>query len=796
MNAALRSVRALSRHWTLTLISAFSLSIAMALGIVALSVSNTFLFLPAPGRDPGRLVTIHYHAPGDPTEQPSYVDYQYLRQHNHVFTDIAGAPNSIGLIDDFNFEGGDVKLSIRPVSENYFAVLGTRPFLGRLLAPGDDRSKTSIAVMTYSCWRRLGSDRNIVGKVIGGNTIVGVASREFTGGFYGFNGDLFSPLGISGDDPSWTRRDGRRLALIARLKPGIERSQAQAEMTALSAQLASAYPQEDKGRSAVVARATLLPPDALSAAEWMTAVLMVLVLLVLLIACANVSNLLLAVAVTRRRQAAIKLALGADRGRLIREFLAESTVLCVLSGLAGFGIAAAFIARFATFSFAFPMYGDFSFSLHLRLDATVILFALVLTAIASLATGIAPALYASSPSLAQMLGGEVAAGSVRKGRQRSALLIVEVAVATLVLVGVGLCQRNIYNLRHSDLGFAARNLVTVTVHLKSEGYEEARGKAFYRTLRSAVSAIPGVEAVSLASDIPLFGAMPVPVRPPGGGDPISIRHTTVDSDYFATFGIPILAGRGFNATDHEKSPSVTVINRKMADEFFPGQDPLGRTISAGEPARTFTVVGVAGNGKYVDIDEAPGPFLYYALSQNYQEGVDVVARTHGNPNLWVKPLARSLTALGLKIMIRPVTLEGWMNLTLLPQRLAAGCVGALSALGLLLAVIGLFGAISYSVSERKKELGIRVALGARPGQLLQMLLRQTLVLAGTGVAIGLALGIAGTLVFRSQLYGIGALEWTVLLPVGIAMLGVSTVVAWWSARPWVRVDPMEAIRHT
>ena len=522
--------------------------------------------------------------PGNPTEQISYPDFEYFRQHNHVFTDIAGAPNSIGLVDDFDYEGRDVKLSTRPVSENYFAVLGLRPFLGRLLAPGDDRSKSSIAVMTYSCWRRLGSDRNVVGKVIAGNTIVGVAPKEFTGGFYGFNGDLFNSLGISGTDPSWTRRDGQRLALVARLKPGIERSQAQAEMTALSAQLASAYPQDDKGRYAVVARASLLPPDALVNAQWMTAILLFLALLVLLIACANVSNLLLAVAVARRRQAAIKLALGANRGRLIREFLAESTALCALSGLLGYGIAAAFIGRFSTFSFAFPMYGDFSFSLHLRLDATVIAFALVLTAIASLVTGIAPALYASSPSLAQMLGGEAVAGSVRKGRQRNLLLFAEVAVATMVLVGVGLCLRNIYNLRHADLGFSARNLVTVTLRLQSEGYEAARGKAFYQTLRNSVSAIPGVESVTLASNIPLLGAMPIPVQPPGAGKPISVLHTTVDSDYFATFGIRILAGRVFDSTDHSKSPLVTVINHKMAEEFFPGQDPIGRTISAGEPA--------------------------------------------------------------------------------------------------------------------------------------------------------------------------------------------------------------------
>jgi len=767
----------------------------MAVGIVGLSVSNTILVLPPAAPEPSRLVTVYVRSASNPIDQVSYLDYQYYRDNNHVFADLAAAPNSISLNEDFNFEGRDVKVITRPVSGNYFAVMGIRPYLGRLFSLGDDESNAHVAVMTWSCWKRLGSDPKIVGKVLAKYTIIGVTPKEFTGSFYGLNGDLFTTLGEHDNNTAWlTQRGVRRLFLIARLKPGITRHQAQAEMAALSGQLASAYPKDDTGRTAVVTRAALLPPDAIPTAELMSAVLMLLVLLVLLIACANVANLLLAIAVGRRQEAAIKLALGAPRGRLIREFLQESTLLCVTSTVLGYCIAAAAVARYSDVTIAFPMFGAFSFGLNLRLDATVVSFTVLLMLVAILATGLAPALYASSPGLAQVLSGEMMVGGTRKAVRRNALIITQVAVCTLVLVGMGLCQRNLYNLRHIDPGFSG-NLVAVTVYLEGEGYSEVRGKEFYQTLRRTASALPGVESVSLAWDLPLFGASEVPVQLPDSLKTVPIAHTVVDGDYFASFGIRILAGRAFNSTDRESSPEVAVINHKMADMFWPGRDPVGRTINAGEPAQKYTVVGVAADSKYLDLDEPARPFLYYALSQHYRGGINVVARTRSDPRLWVEPFAHALRGLGLKIMIQPVTAQNWINLGLLTERITAGCVAVLSALGLLLAIFGLFGAISYSVSERKKELGIRVALGARPWQLLEMILRQTMFTAGAGVAIGILLGVGATILFRSQFYGIGAVEWTVLLPVGIAMMVVSLLTAYFSAKPWIAIHPMEAVRH-
>ena len=795
MIRAIRSLRVLRRQWKLSLIAALSLSIAMALGVLSLSVLNTFLLLPPSGAAPDRLVMIYAQGPGKPLDQISYPDYKYFRDNNRVFTDIAAAPDSIGFRESKD-KNHEIKVLSRPVSSNYFAVLGLRPFLGRLFGPGDDQTKTPIAVMTYTCWKRLGADPKIVGKTIAGRTIVGITGREFTGSLFGLNGDLLEPLFANDNNPLWrTERDARRLFLLARLKPGVSRRQAQADLEALSGQLASAYPKDDKGRIAVLTRATLLPPDLIQPAELITGLLTAIVLLVLLIACANVANLLLAVAAGRRQEAAIKLALGVSRRRLIREFLRESTAICVVSGAVGYGLAALAIARWSNLSIPLPMVGAIPLAFNFHLDATVAGFTVLLMLIAILATGLAPALYASSPGLAQILSGEIVAGGKGKRRWRSALVVVQVAVSTLVLVGMGLCQRSLHNLRHADPGFSARNLVGMTIYPGQEGYSEPRAKELYGNLRRSVSALPGVEAVTLASNLPLVGLSQTPVQFAGEDKKISIGSIVVDTDFFSTFRYRILDGRVFNSSDREGGVDALVINRKMAETFWPGREAVGQSVLTGDPARRGVVVGVVNDGKYGDLDEATQPFLYYALSQHYQDSINIVARTAGDPSLWVEPLARVMRNAGIASVFRPQTFDNWINLTLTGERMAAAAVAALSALGLLLAVVGLFGAISYSVSERRKELGIRVALGARPWQLLKMILRQTLSIVGAGVVIGLLLGIGAAVLLRSEFYRISAVEWTVLAPVAVAMLAVSLVVAWLSARSWIRIDPMEAVRH-
>ena len=798
MIPAIRSLRVLGRHWKLSAIAVFSLSIAMVLGILSLSISNTALLLPLAAPQPDRLVMIYAHAPEDAIAGISYPDYEYYRSNNHVFTDISAVPTEINVQADLDPDKHEeVRAVTRPISDRYFEVLGIRPYIGRLFAPGDDDSKSSLAVLTYFGWRRLGADPKIVGKQVIGRTVIGVAPPSFTGSFYGVEGDLLTPLGNSDDDIRLrARRDKRRFRLLARLKPGISRLQAQAEIEALSGQLASAYPKEDKGVVTIVTRATLLPPDALPNAELMVSFLMALVLLVLLIASTNVANLLLAMAVGRRQEAAIKLALGASRGRLIREFMRESAILCTISAALGYLAADALITRYSSVTIQLPSFGTYTIGLNLRLDATVAAFTLALTLLAILATGLAPALYASSPGLAQMLAGEIAVGGRRKHALRSALVAVQVAVCTLVLVGMGLCQRSIYNLRHVDPGFSARNLISFQVFPQTEDAADAKTKALFESVRTAIASVAGVESASLATNVPLlYCCNQVPVQFSDGGKKIAVEQTAVDDKYFSTLGIRILSGRVFNSGDRANSPEVVVVNRKMADMLWPGKAAVGNTILAGDPARQALVVGVVADGKYESLDEDFRPCIYYSFSQHFQSQSTLVARTKGNPHLWVGPLSRAAQGAGMRAFLTPVTYDRWGDVSLIAERYAAAGVAGLSGLGLLLAVLGLFGTISYSVSERKKELGIRVALGARPWQLLQLVLRQTLVTAGTAVAAGIALGVVATILLRSQFYGIGAVEWTVLAPVSITMLGISLLIAYLAARAWITVDPMEALRH-
>jgi predicted permease len=789
----MRAARIFGKHWKLTFIAVFSLSAAMALGVIAISVSNTFLFLPLAAPEPDRLVTIYSHSPTEDIAHVSYPDYEYFRAHNDIFTDIAAAPGSISVTIDPKFGPGNVKVISRPVSPNYFSVLGLKPHLGRLFTDSDDQGDTHAALMTFNCWTRLGSDPNVIGKKLSGNTIVGVLPKSYSGSIFGIDGDLITLMSEANAQPNWkTNREIRPLILTARLKPGVSLRRAQTEMSVLAGRLATAFPKDDKNREVTVLHATLLPPDGIPTARLMLGVLILVALLVLLIACANVANLLLAVAIGRRQEAAIKLALGAQRSRLILDFLKESSILSVASGTIGYGLAAFLIHHYPEISIAVPTVGPVTFGANLHLDATVWAFTAALMLIAIFATGLAPAFYASAPRLAGILGGEAAVGGTGKSTRRNILVIVQVAICTLVLVGMGLAERSLYNLRHLDPGFSERNLVAMSVF--SAELSNTDVKKVFAALREKILATPGVQSVTFAESLPLFGGEFEAMSVPGREKPQRVRHSIVDGDFFETLGIRLLSGRTFNSADRTGAPEAVIINQKLAETFFPAENPLGKAILIGATLHKAVVVGVAANSKYEEINEEQSPFAYYAMTQHDIGFVNIATRTRGDPKLWITPLASAMRDLHLTVL-DPVTYDHWLDLTLFIERLIAGCAEALSSLGLLLAGIGLFGAISYSVSERRKELSIRVALGARPSHLLGMILRQAFLIAGIGVAIGMALGVSATMLLRSQFYGIAAVEFAVIVPVGAAMLAVSVLVAYLSARPWLLIDPMEAIRH-
>jgi predicted permease len=793
------SFRSILKNWKLSAVAAFSLTVAMALGVVGFAIANSALFRLPAAKNASELFQIYTGTPRARVQSISYPDYEYYRDHNRSFSDIAAYPFSID-VQALRFENRMQLAVACQVSDNYFSTMGIRPVLGRVFERGDDRRNTPLAVMTYAGWLRWNRDPNIIGKQMKLNqatmTIIGVAPQGFTGPLFGFAADLVTNFWDRTEEEN--SRETSRLTLLGRLRPGVTRDQARADLQGLSGQLARDFPKQDGHHVADFIPATALPPDSVAAARLASALLAIIIVFILLIACANAANLLLAIATGRRREALIKLALGATRARLIREFLVETAVLCAISAVCGFGLAWLVLARISDFKTAIPGMGLFRIAADLHPDWVVVAASAVMVTIACAGTGIAPALYGSSVSVAGALSGETAVGGTRKGIIRNALVIVQVAVSTLVLVGVALCFRSLQNLRHVDTGFSARNLVGIQFRLEREDASEAKARVVYSTLRESASKIAGVEAISLAEGMPMqVGGSWNEIR---AGDPshplVGMRGAVVDGDYFATAGIRLLEGRTFDASDLATGREVTIVSREAARRLGPGADLVGRTITFADGKRTARVIGIATDVKVQDLDEATQPLMYFALSQHFTPFVTLIARTRGDPRLWGPGLERAAREAGAWLPLPPATIGDVMDLSLVTQIWIFECVAGLSTLALFLAVLGLFGAVSYSVGERKRELGIRVALGALPSHLLKMILGQTLAVVGAGVAVGLGLGIAASTLLRSQFYGVHRVEWLALAPVAIAMTLVACAIAHFAARAAVHADPMDTLWHS
>jgi putative ABC transport system permease protein len=812
------AVRILAKNWKLAATATFSLAVAMALATVGLGVANGVLFRPPVAAHPENLVEIIASTPSSNVENFSYAEYAYFRDHAQSFDALAAFPYQISkapLVLGDQRDTGMTEL----VSDNYFQALGLSPAMGELFHSGADASRAPLAVLSYSRWKRWGADREIVGKSVVVNshavTIVGVAPEKFTGTAFGFGVDVIESLGTQAafSDPHFfTDSQNRWLILIGRLKPGVSRERGAAEMRALSAQLAADHPDTNKDRVAVVSTVSVLPPDSRSAGVLIAGLLVAIVLLVLLIACANVANLLLGLGTGRKQEILVRTALGATRGRLIRQLLTESLILCAAGGLAGFTIAAAVLARFARFQAAVPVIGSFDIALNFRADAGVAFLTIVLIFGASLAAGLAPALHASVPNLAAAISGEGVVGGTRKGILRNVLVAVQVAVCTLVMVGVGLCYRSVRNLENVSTRFDIKHLGGVIVDLAQNGFDDEHLPVAYDRIRSAVREIPGVQSVSLSIDLPLMNDswngedVEIPSANGAAAQKTHISRTIVDENYFATLDIPLSAGRCFTPNDTPSSPAVAIVSHLMASTYWPGESAVGQqfllvaapsTSSAPKPPPTaVTIVGVAADSIYNALDEAPKPVIYFSLGQRHEGFVIATMRTAGNPRPLLAPFAQKLSAIGIHSDLTPFTGGDLLTMALLIPSITLYVILALGALALMLAVMGLYGAIFYSVNERRREIGIRVALGADSWNLVTLFLRQSAVVAGIGVAAGLALGIAATLVFRAQFYAVASVELHVLVPVGAAMMALALGIAYVAARPWLNVSPMESVRHS
>ena len=805
------SLRILRKHAKLTCIAVASLAIGMAAASVGLSVFNAILLRPPAVSEPNRLVTLYTVAPDQRFNQVSYPDYVYFRDNNRVFSGLCAIPYSISKVTTV-FEGRQKDSLINAVSDNYLSTLGVRFLLGRGFSAGDDDKVATSVVLSYPYWKWLGGDREIIGKILKINgvplTVVGVTPQGFAGTIFSDLPDLWYPLSAETaifhetSDSDWrANREAKYFSLMGRLKPGVTRAQVLADVQELSHQLAAANPEYDKGMTAALTQTTMFPPDSASSVKLVGALILAVVGLVLFAACANVANLLLALAGARRHEILIRAALGATRGRIIRQLLLDSTIISAGGGLLGFALASYGLRRLLDFRPFIPGVGELALTLDFHPDLTVLAAIIAVVVAVGFATGLAPGLHASTPHLATALNGEIVIGGSRKGRARNLLVVAQVAACTVVSIGVGLCLKSLHNLQQVDLGYSARNVAVGFIdNIGATGYSEQQGRALYERIRESARQLPGIESISLAGTIPLSGGngadqVQIADAPDSARHPAQIQYGIVDGAYFSTLGMPLLTGRMFTASDLEKSPEVIVINRTMAAKYWPNQDAVGRTAHIENGNRQVTVIGVVADSKYSDVDETPKPYMYFSLTQHYQPAIIVLARTRGNPALWIGPLSETFRKLDPNLSFIGFTMNDWNKFGLYIPRLVLICVCVFGALAWLLAAVGLYGAVFYSVSERTREMGIRVVLGAEPWDLWRLILRQTAAVTAIGVCLGIGGGIGATLLVRSQLYGIKPVEWVVLLGVALAMAAMAFVTAYAAARPWMRVDPMKSVRH-
>ncbi len=799
-----------------TIIAVLSLALGIGANTAIFSIVNAVLLRSLPHvENQSRLVALYTSDYSGPLYgSSSYPDYVDFRSRSRAVSGLAAYTIRLVSLS----EGGEAERALATVtSGNYFDVLGVRAARGRVFTDTDDEADAApIAVISHSLWqRRFGGDPSIVGRTItlGGQafTVAGIAPEKFTGMITGLAPDMWIPIRACAqavqDKDLLESRGNRGLLLIGRLKDGVSVEQAQASFDAVARGLREEHPRQwsnvrEEGRKITVLREAeaRVPPQVRGVVLSVAGLLMGVVGLVLLIACANVANLLLARASARRREIGIRIALGASRWRLMRQLLTESMLLAMLGGAFGLLVVLWLTDLPLWFSLPTPV----PIALDFSPDARVLLFALCFSILTGLIFGIAPALQATRADVLPALKDESATASFtsRRFSLRNLLVVAQVAISLMLLVGAGLFLRSLGNAQSIDVGFQADNVLVMTPEVSIQGYSEAKGTEFYRQLVERVGTLPGVEAVSLAEMIPLGfssqrGSVEIEGRESQPGEDNEYNFNTVTPGYFDTMNIKLAAGRDFTDADREGAPGVVVVNEAFARLFWPNQNPLGKRLSReGAEGPFLEVVGVARDAKYNTLGEDTLPFFYQPFWQNYRSEMTLQVRTAGDPRAMLTPVREQIRLLDKNLPVSNVrTLNEHLNGTLLLPRIGAGLLGAFGVLALLLASIGLFGVMSFSVARRTREIGIRMALGARGADVLRLVLFEGMTLVIVGVCVGLAASFALTRVMTSLLYGVSATDPLTFAGVALLLASVALVASYIPARRASKVDPMVALRY-
>jgi predicted permease len=787
---------------------AFVALISLALGIganaVIFSLVSTCLLRPLPIAHPAQVFAIYQGKRNDPSysQSMSYPNYKDLRDRNPVLSAMAVyrfAPMSL------SHNGANERVWGYLVSENYFDLLGVRPVLGRTFLPeeGSALNAHPVAVLSYGCWqRRFASDPAIVGSTVMINghsfTAVGVAPPNFTGTESVFTPEFWIPSmmqeWIESSNGMESRGNGQWLA-IGRTKPEISAAQAQAQLNTVAQQLEKEYPGNDQGMALRLTAPGLVDPNLRRAVIAFAGALMLTVVLLLMIACSNLASLLLARAAQRRKEIAVRMAIGATRVRLTRQLLTETLMLSVIG--AAFGLLlGSVLMRLAQASLPST---DFALTLDLRMDWRVVFFVTSLALLTGIGFGLVPALYASRPDVVSTLKEDALGGG--KTRLRSVLVVLQVALSFVLLITAGLTARILRHTVSFGPGFNPSRAVTLSVDLGLQGYDEQKGQIFYRQLSQHVRALPGVQAAGLIRSLPLgLEASTTSVYPDGRPEPQaqdmpSAFYENISPGYFAAMGIPLLAGRDFADTDTAKSAGVAIVNETLAQKFWPGENPIGKRLHSGNTS-VLEVVGLAKNGKYQSLGEIPGLIIYYPLQQVYASNAALVVRTDIDANAAIASVRGEIRNLDPTLPVYEAkTLRQHMRLALFPLHVGAVAVGSFAFLAMILAAIGIYGVMAYSVAQRTQEIGIRMALGARAVDVWKMVLRQGIILTAVGMLGGLLFALGLSKIVASLLYGVSATDPLTFLLISVLLAAVALLASFLPARLATKVDPVMAIRN-
>jgi macrolide transport system ATP-binding/permease protein len=806
-------LRVLAKSPGFTAVAVLSLTLGIGANTTIFTLTKAIFLQSIPVKDASRVVILYSTAQSRggplqeylPTPYPNAQDY---REKNDVFSG-----SSIAIFTGLNLtiSGKEQQVFGEVVNANLFDVLGVQPMLGRGFSAEEDVSPRPVVVMSYALWsRQFGNDPQILGRSIQLDqqeySVIGVMPSSFHDVGNLGSPDVWIPMtmhdqALTGLAKDWFNQRAFRLTnMVARLKPGVTLAQARASIHTLGIQLEKEYPKDNGGRNEMLVPIdqTNIPPQVRSVFVRAGTLMMLIVGLVLLIACANVANLLLARATQRQREIGVRLALGASRMRLVRQLLTESLLIGLLAG--ALGILLAYWGRKLLVSLLPP---GLAGRLDLSLDGRVLFYTLGLSLLATLLFGLAPALEASKADHTAALKDRTGApsGSVRWYGLRGVLVMIQVALSLIALVGAGLFIHSLSNAQKIDPGFEVQHAMVMFLNLGAEHYLQPQAEQFYKDVVERIRELPMVDGASIADTPPFSGGLARTTFTDGvdSTDPRNGKLTPiigVEPGYFSTAGIAMVRGRDFNEHDDAQGAMVGIVNRAMTQQMWPGQDPVGKHMHFLGETWDVTVVAEVNTVKYQTVGEPPQAIVYFPLKQHYSPAVALYVRTKGEPTKALASVRSAVQSLAPSVPLLNVqTISQVLVQSLAAPRMGAELLGGFGALALVLAAIGTYGVMSYSVSQRSQEIGIRMALGAQPIDVLRLILANGLAMVLAGIVVGLGLSSLLARSMSALLYGIGAFDAPSFLITAALLIGVAMAACYVPARRAMRVDPIIALRY-